>query len=91
MMDDRINTEGVSRVGEIDTRVMREVRVEPDHRNANIAGKVKAFEDVGRFVQSLCDAAGPYDDTRSLLTIRTWLGDRIREVQAPATMEDHNA
>jgi hypothetical protein len=87
-MNEQINTEGVVRVGELDTRVMREARVAEDHRNSLISGSVKAYRETDAFVESLQRSAGPYDDTRTMATIRTWLGDRIREVQSPATMED---
>jgi hypothetical protein len=84
---DTINTEGVVEVGEVQTRVLREARVEDDYRNANIAGGVAAYEATARWAQEHLAAAGPFDDTRTLQELLQWLGDRIRIVQQPPTQE----
>lgn len=90
-MTEQINTEGLTQVGEIETRALREIRVAENHHNSLVSGQVKAYQDAAEFVRFLYKSAGPYDDTRPLVTIQTWLGDRIREVQSPATMGDPNA
>lgn len=86
-----INTDGVVSVGEINTRLMREAITEPDHREAVRSGLSKAYRECAVYAQERIDGAGPYDDTRALKDMVTWLGDRIREVHANATNGSANA
>ena len=88
---DHLNTEGVSLVGEIDTRALKEVQVAEDFRNAYQAGQVKSYNETLIWVSEQIRHAGPYDDTRHMEFLVVWLGDKIREVQPPATMEARNA
>lgn len=84
---DNINTEGVAQIGEINTRALREVQVEDDYRNAQVAGAVRAYERTSIWVRERLSAAGPYDDTRPMMELLVWLGDKIRETQSPASTE----
>lgn len=83
MSDEILNTDGVIAVGEIDLRVMRSSVVESDFSNARIAGQVAALNDMSLFLQGLLERVGPYDDDRTIRLLLTWVGDKIREVQAP--------
>lgn len=74
-----INTEGVVQVGELDTRLLREVKVAEDYRNARIAGATGAYTEVSHFAQSVIAGAGPYDDVRALHALLVWVADKIRE------------
>lgn len=78
-----IPTEGLTAVGEITSRTMREARQEPDFLNARAAGASFAYMSCLVWVQDRIRAAGPYDDTRSLTEMVVWLSDRIRETNSP--------
>lgn len=79
------NTDGITHIGEVTSRTLREAIVEDDYTQSRIAGAVQMLTEVGEFVQGRIDAAGPYDDVRALRDLKVWLGDRIREVQSNAT------
>jgi len=87
MTDEHLNTEGLVEVGELGTRLFREALVATDFRNAHIGGAVDAYTATAFFVRGKLEAAGPFDDTRTMRELLIWLGDRIREVQSPATEE----
>jgi hypothetical protein len=80
----RLAAEGLVRVGEVTTRVMREAIAEPDFREAMKASEVKAYAACAAFATEQVALAGPYDDTRALRVMLTWLSDRVREVQTPS-------
>lgn len=80
-----INTEGVTGVGEINSRTLREAVVEPDYTQAFVAGATEAYTNVAGWCQEAIRRAGPYDDTRALLDLIGILGDKIREVHSRAT------
>jgi hypothetical protein len=81
-----INTEGLLQVGEVTSRVLRDAQVEVDFTNVWIESAAAAYLDCQVFAQERIDAAGPYDDTRALVELVTWLGDKIREVHSkPST------
>ena len=77
-----INTEGVSQVGEINSRLMREAVVEPDFSNAWVSGAVQAYTETIAFADRQLAAAGPYDDVRALGQLILWCRDRIAQVTA---------
>ena len=85
MTQDSFDSTGVLLTGEIESRVMREARVEEDYTNAWIAGAAAALTQVSQFADSHIAAAGPYDDTRALVTLKAWVADKIREVHSTAT------
>lgn len=85
---DHFNVEGVVTAGEVETRVMREARVAYDFRNAFVAGQVRSLEETSLWVQEQISKAGPYDDTRALQALTTWVADKIRSAQASDTSED---
>ena len=85
MTQDSFDSTGVLLTGEIESRVMREARVEEDYTNAWIAGATAALTQVGQFAQARIEAAGPYDDIRALVELRSWVADKIREVHSTAT------
>lgn len=76
---------GLVLAGEVESRVMREARVEEDYNNAWIAGATAALEQVSMFAKSRIAAAGPYDDMRALQELELWVADKIREVHEPDT------
>jgi hypothetical protein len=80
-----INTEGVTGVGEINSRTLREAVTAPDYTQAYVAGAVEAYGNVAGWVQEAIRRAGPYDDTRALVDLIGILGDKIREVHSRAT------
>jgi len=84
---EHINTEGVAQIGELNTRSLREAQVAEDYRNARVSAAVHAYENTALWVRARLAAAGPYDDTRPMLELLVWLGDKIRETQSPATTE----
>jgi hypothetical protein len=77
-----VETEGVTQVGEIITRVMREAITEPDFANARAAAAGRAYHRVLAHSIELRALAGPYDDVRALESLESWLKDRIAEVHA---------
>lgn len=79
---DAINTEGVERVGELNSRTMREAQTDQDFTNAWIAGAKYAYEQAMVFAQERVEAAGPYDDTRALTELVVWCSDQIKETHA---------
>jgi hypothetical protein len=88
---DQLNTEGIARVGEIETRAFKEIRVAENYDNVRIGGQVQAYKEIALWVAAQIEIAGPYDDIRHLKYLIVWLGDKIREVQFPATTEARNA
>lgn len=80
---DILNTEGVTQVGEVETRAMREARVEEDYTNASIAGAVRALEETAIFTRALIASLGRYDDPRQLQAMLIWIADKIRDIQSP--------
>jgi hypothetical protein len=76
---------GLVVAGELESRVLREARVEEDYRNAWVAGAHAALTQVSLFARSRIDAAGPYDDMRAMEELEAWVADKIREVHEPAT------
>jgi hypothetical protein len=82
-MTEPLNTAGLTQVGEVESRTMRESRVEEDYRNAFVAGGVTSLEATASFTRSLIGSLGRYDDPRQLNTLLTWIADRIREIQSP--------
>lgn len=83
-----INTEGVTGVGEINSRTLREAVVAPNYTQAHVAGAVEAYTNVAGWCQEAIRRAGAYDDTRSLVDLLGMLGDKIREVHSRATAGD---
>jgi hypothetical protein len=77
-----VETEGLVQVGEVMTRVMREAITEPDFANARAAAESLAYHRVLAHSIELRALAGPYDDTRALASLESWLKDRIAEVHA---------
>jgi hypothetical protein len=88
---EHLPTYGVVRVGEITTRVEREAIVADDYHNAQVTGAVDAYTKTDLWVREQIRVALPYDDTRALEFLHIWLGDRIREVQTPATTGNSDA
>lgn len=84
-----INTDGVTSIGEINSRAFREAIAEPDFRMARIAGEVRAYENTIRWCEEAIQLAGPYDDTRLVENLIRILGDKIRESHSSATSGDH--
>lgn len=80
-----INTEGITAVGEITSRTLREAVVAHDFSQARAAGAVEAYTNVAGWAQEAIRLAGPYDDTRALVDLIGILGDKIREVHSRAT------
>lgn len=78
-----VNNEGLVEVGEITTRVMREAIQEPDFIHSYQSGATAALTDTLNWVADRIRVAGPYDDTRALQEMVTWLGDKIRDVNSP--------
>lgn len=85
MTTEGFDATGLVLAGEVETRLMREARVEEDYYNAKVAGAHEAYTAAMLFAQSRIDAAGPYDDVRALQEFLTWAADRIREVHSIAT------
>ena len=77
---EHLNTEGVVKVGEVETRVLKEARAEFDLGPAIAHAKTEAYEEMAVWIRLRLASCGPYDDTRSLMGLLTWLADRIREV-----------
>lgn len=86
-----INTEGVQQVGELNTRLFREAMVEIDFDNAQRAARVQILSELELWAEEQLRSAHPYDDTRSLTNLQTWLADKIRAVHSAAPDEDQNA
>lgn len=84
-LDHQINTIGIVASGEFESRAMRDTRTEEDYTNAWIAGAAAALTQVSLFAQDRVAMAGPYDDTRALVELQTWVADKIREVHSKAT------
>lgn len=80
-----INTEGVTGVGEITSRTMREAVTEVDITSALASGATQAYQHISRWCEERIAAAGPYDDMRALQELILILGDKIREVHSRAT------
>lgn len=70
--------DGILRIGEVPVVIRRDRVVESDHAQAYRSGAVAALTDVAAYVTRCLAAAGPYDDTRSLLDLQMYLADRIR-------------
>jgi hypothetical protein len=87
MESESLNTEGLTQVGEFDTRVLRTASVDEDYHNAMVAGAVWAFNLMAQFCKAQLEISGPYDDTRPIEIMISWTADKIREVQFPATEE----
>lgn len=81
-MEERIDALGLVQVGEVTTRAMKEVVVEPDNRNAHIAGGVQALQSLIEEIMRRLQNAGPYDDTRQLMELITWARDQISKISA---------
>lgn len=86
-----INTEGVTGVGEINSRTFREAVAAPDYTQSYVSGATEAYTNVAGWVQEAIRRAGPYDDVRALVDLLGILGDKIREVHSRATAGDKNA
>jgi hypothetical protein len=82
---DRINTEGIERIGELNIRNYRRADVQPGAEVAFAAGRVRELEETALWVTQQLAAAGPYEDTRALSTLQTWIADRIRATQSKET------
>ncbi len=83
-MESEINTEGITQVGEITTRVQKEFLGEPDHHNARVAAAVGMLQELQLFAAGLVERAGPYDDMRAVETILAWARDKVQQVQTPS-------
>lgn len=84
MSDDReLMNLGITEVGEVTTRVMREVQQEPDFVHARNAGATAALTEATLWVHARIAEAGPYDDMRAMHNMLTWIEDKIREVNTP--------
>lgn len=86
-----INTEGITGVGELTTRTLREAITDQDYRQSHVTGAVEAYGEVAAWAQEKIRNAGPYDDTRALLDLIGILGDKIREVHSRATAGETSA
>lgn len=86
-----INTEGLTEVGEVTTRVMREAVQEPDFQHAHRAGATAALNEALLWVRDRLREAGPYDDVRALGDMVTWISDKIREVNSPPTTNGNSS
>jgi hypothetical protein len=78
-----VQSEGVTLVGEVISRTMREAQVDPDFQNVKITGQHEAYVATLSQVESQIAMAGPYDDMRGLQDLTVWLADRIREIHDP--------
>lgn len=80
----QINTLGVENgdgeIGGLTSRTQREAIVADDYHNAWVSGAAHALGRVNAFAASKVALAGPYDDTRALRDLQTWVADMIREV-----------
>lgn len=82
---EHINTEGVTGVGELNTRVLREAFIQPDFSQAYVAGAVEAYGEAAAWAQERIRMSGQYDDIRPLVELIGFLGDKIRETHSRAT------
>lgn len=85
---DMVESEGVTQVGEVVTRTLREAIVEDDYRHAWIAGGTRALEAIVTRIDHITALAGPYDDTRALGELKTWAEDTIRRIHSPEFLSE---
>lgn len=78
-----VQSEGVTLVGEVISRTMREAITDPDFTNTRISAAKFAYEETLLRAESIIAAAGPYDDTRAVADMVVWLKDRIRAIHDP--------
>lgn len=73
-------TDGILLVGEISVVRRRDSPREENHDQAWRSGRESAFREVQAFVGDRLLHAGPFDDTRPLTELETFLIDRLTEV-----------
>jgi len=79
-----VETEGIVTLGEVITRVTREVQVSDDYHNAEVSGAAAAYGKMAFHIQEIINKSGPYDDVRALDEMKAWIADRIREIHSGA-------
>jgi hypothetical protein len=73
-------TDGILAVGEVPVVSRRDPLVQQNHDEAFRSGQRKAFTIVLDEVVRSLGQAGPYDDTRTMQAMISFLTDRIKEV-----------
>jgi hypothetical protein len=71
-------TDGIEMVGPVTIIRRSDPLVEIHHEQAQRSARTLAFSECAEFTLGLRRMAGPYDDTRSLDQLLTWLTDQIR-------------
>lgn len=89
-MDEHLQTEGVTKVGEVISRTMREAIVADDYRNSFVAGADMVLHALGTRLERMIACAGPYDDTRALADFLTWSRDSILRIHTPEFFADES-